>query len=280
VFEVFEEIAPKPAPDASALYDWLDTITLPDGGLPFGLPIADPAGCAPFFVDPDATPVLAAHDQHACRDRAPDRPARQDCAGHALEFRFALQLLDAAHDLVPDAGAELRRLGGFLPASGSMAVAGGIADEAMRPLDFAPEPDRPIHALFRGATIEADLYRLVAEQRDDGGAAARSSYYSMAFSHGLAGKGYTVETVDTQSEVTFQPGEGITQIALTVKARCPVFPEEEFRAAAEDAKLKCPEVPRQPSPGWRPRHHSRRRADSCTHVRSALLGGPRGDAEG
>jgi hypothetical protein len=92
-----------------------------------------------------------------------------DGPGHALEFRFALQLLDAVHDLVPGAGAELRRLGGFLPVSGSMAVAGGIADEAMRPVDFVPEPDRPIRALFPGATIEADLDRLSAEQRDDGG---------------------------------------------------------------------------------------------------------------
>jgi osmotically inducible protein OsmC len=71
-------------------------------------------------------------------------------------------------------------------------------------------------------------------------AAAHSSCYSMAFSHGLVGKGYPVETVDTRSEVTFQPGEGITQIALTVKAKVPDLSEEEFQAAAEDAKLNCP----------------------------------------
>lgn len=71
-------------------------------------------------------------------------------------------------------------------------------------------------------------------------AAAHSSCYSMAFSHGLAGKGYTVDTVDTQAEVTFQPGEGITQIALTVKAKVPGLSEAEFQAAAEDAKLNCP----------------------------------------
>ncbi|MGH3811245.1 MAG: hypothetical protein ACRDUV_02160 [Pseudonocardiaceae bacterium] len=60
-----------------------------------------------------------------------------DGPGHALEFRFALQLLDTVHDLVPSADAELQRLGRFIPAAGSMAVEGGIEDEAMHPLDFA-----------------------------------------------------------------------------------------------------------------------------------------------
>ncbi|MEV0599738.1 OsmC family protein [Streptomyces sp. NPDC050315] len=71
-------------------------------------------------------------------------------------------------------------------------------------------------------------------------AAAHSSCYSMAFSNGLAGKGYTVETLDTQADVTFQPGEGITAIALTVKARVPGLSEADFQVAAEDAKKNCP----------------------------------------
>ncbi|WP_346100112.1 OsmC family protein [Streptomyces olivaceiscleroticus] len=71
-------------------------------------------------------------------------------------------------------------------------------------------------------------------------AAAHSSCYSMAFSHGLAGKGYTVESVDTRADVTFQPGEGITAIALTVQAKVPGLSEDDFQAAAEDAKKNCP----------------------------------------
>ncbi|MET9297337.1 OsmC family protein [Streptomyces sp. NPDC003077] len=71
-------------------------------------------------------------------------------------------------------------------------------------------------------------------------AAAHSSCYSMAFSHGLAGKGYTVEKVDTQADVTFQPGEGITGIVLTVRATVPGLSEEDFQAAAQDAKANCP----------------------------------------
>ena len=33
--------------------DWLDGVSLPDGGLPFALPIPDPAACAPFWVSAD-----------------------------------------------------------------------------------------------------------------------------------------------------------------------------------------------------------------------------------
>ncbi|GAB3967141.1 OsmC family protein [Streptomyces sparsus] len=71
-------------------------------------------------------------------------------------------------------------------------------------------------------------------------AAAHSACYSMAFSHGLAGKGHTVESLDTQADVTFQPGEGITGIVLKVRATVPGLSEEEFQAAAQDAKANCP----------------------------------------
>ena len=82
----------------------------------------------------------------------------------AIEFRFVLQLLDAL-----EASDELERLGAHLPKDGTMAVTGGKPDEAMRPLDFSPEPDRPIRELFDPQTIEGDLDRLECEQHEDGG---------------------------------------------------------------------------------------------------------------
>lgn len=71
-------------------------------------------------------------------------------------------------------------------------------------------------------------------------AAAHSSCYSMALSHGLAGAGTPPETVDTKADVTFQPGEGITGIVLSVKARVPGISAEDFQTAAADAKANCP----------------------------------------
>ena len=52
-FEVFADTAPATTPEAAALCDWLDAVALPGGGLPFALPVPDPAGCAPFWVGAD-----------------------------------------------------------------------------------------------------------------------------------------------------------------------------------------------------------------------------------
>lgn len=54
-FEVFEELAPATSPDAVALCDWLASISLLDGGLPFALPIGNAAGCAPWWTQADPT---------------------------------------------------------------------------------------------------------------------------------------------------------------------------------------------------------------------------------
>ena len=47
-------------------------------------------------------------------------------------------------------------------------------------------------------------------------AAAHSSCYSMALSNMLAQAGTPPQALDTKADVTFQPGEGITGIHLTV----------------------------------------------------------------
>jgi lipoyl-dependent peroxiredoxin len=71
-------------------------------------------------------------------------------------------------------------------------------------------------------------------------AAAHASCYSMALSHGLAGAGTPPEALDTKADVTFQPGEGITGIHLTVRGTVPGIDADAFVAAAEDAKANCP----------------------------------------
>ena len=71
-------------------------------------------------------------------------------------------------------------------------------------------------------------------------AAAHATCLSMALSHGLAQEGHTPEELDTSATVTFQPGEGITKIALTVEGRVPGMDEQQFQQAAEQAKENCP----------------------------------------
>ncbi|MFJ5224959.1 OsmC family peroxiredoxin [Streptomyces sp. NPDC088400] len=71
-------------------------------------------------------------------------------------------------------------------------------------------------------------------------AAAHSSCFSMALSHGLTGAGTPPTKLETKADVTFQPGEGITGIHLTVKGEVPGLDAEAFQAAAADAKANCP----------------------------------------
>jgi osmotically inducible protein OsmC len=71
-------------------------------------------------------------------------------------------------------------------------------------------------------------------------AAAHSACYSMALSHALAGAGSPPQSIDTQADVKFQPGEGITGIHLTVVGSVEGLSAEEFASAAEDAKKNCP----------------------------------------
>jgi hypothetical protein len=201
-FEVFEEVAPAGSAEALKLCDWLASVSLSDGGLPFALPVSDPAGCAPFWAQADpASPSLqitafvaaivqrlAADDPAVAGHRWLSRAA-EFCfdaiealgdAPHALALTAALGFLDAVTDSRPEASALLARLGKLIPADGLVRVQGGLEDEAMRPLDFAPTPGRPVRALFDAEVIAAELERLAGLQRDDGGWAVDFRSYSPA----------------------------------------------------------------------------------------------------
>jgi hypothetical protein len=200
--EVFEDILPRTSPRAVELCDWLDAVSLADGGLPFALPVGDRAGCAPFWADADPTvpslQITAIVAATALRVGAGDPavaghpwPARAaefclaavdaiDDEPHALVLAFALQFLDAAHGTYPEAADRIERLGRHIPANGLVHVGGGLEDEMMRPLDFAPSPDGPARALFDPQTIAAELQRLAGRQQDDGGWPSEFASYSPA----------------------------------------------------------------------------------------------------
>jgi osmotically inducible protein OsmC len=71
-------------------------------------------------------------------------------------------------------------------------------------------------------------------------AAAHASCFSMALSAGLARAGTPPDRLDTSATVTFQPGEGITKVALTVEGHVPGIDAAAFEEAAQDAKANCP----------------------------------------
>jgi osmotically inducible protein OsmC len=71
-------------------------------------------------------------------------------------------------------------------------------------------------------------------------AAAHAACLSMALSHGLAQSGTPADSLETSATVTFVPGTGITNIALTVRGSVPGLDEAAFVEAAEGAKTNCP----------------------------------------
>jgi osmotically inducible protein OsmC len=71
-------------------------------------------------------------------------------------------------------------------------------------------------------------------------AAAHAACFSMALSAGLSKEGHPPDELKTSATVTFQPGEGITKIALAVTGTVPGIDADAFRAAAEGAKESCP----------------------------------------
>ena len=71
-------------------------------------------------------------------------------------------------------------------------------------------------------------------------AAAHATCFSMALSNGLAKAGTPPTTLETDAEVDFTPGVGITAIRLAVVGRVPGLDADGFAAAAEQAKVNCP----------------------------------------
>lgn len=204
------------SPHGTALLDWLNAATLPDGGLPFALPVSDPAACAPFWAQADpaesslqitAAVATQAHRLARWDSSVRDHPwletatrycfdaiRRIDEAPFAYVLSFALQLLDTAADTHREARELLDHLAQFVPPGGAIAVAGGAEGETLHLLDYAPEPGRPVRDLLDPEAVSEDLDRLERGQHEDGGWAVDFTSYSAAAS--LEWRGYaTVNAV-------------------------------------------------------------------------------------
>jgi hypothetical protein len=201
-FEVLAEVGPATTPRAVELCDWLASVTLPDGGLPFALPVSDPAGCAPFWAQADPAvsslqlSAFVAGNAHRTAAHDPAvaaHPWLEQVTGYclatidaiedapfAIALNASIQLLDAVHGTRPEAGALLERLGRFIPADGRVPVSQGAEGETLRALDFAPYPGRTARDLFDKQVIDSELRALAAEQRDDGGWTVDFDNYSPA----------------------------------------------------------------------------------------------------
>ena len=201
-FEVFADVGAAASDRAVGLGDWLTSATLPDGGLPFALPVPDPAACAPFWAGADATTsslqitAIVAGAAHRAAARIPALAAHPwlaratghcltairglNTAPHPMELAFAVQFLDDAARAGIEAGDAAHRLRSYVPENGLLHVTGGAEDEYMRPLDFSPLPGGPARAFLGAEVVDADLRRLAGQQQPDGGWRVDFDSYSPA----------------------------------------------------------------------------------------------------
>ena len=200
--EAFADLGPVTTPRAVELCDWLASVTVPDGGLPFALPVPDPAASAPFWTGADGTesslqitavvvataarvaafdPAVAGHPWLArATGFCLDAVAALGDAPPAMELAFAVQSLDAVAPAHPRAAELVESVRRHVPPDGLLHVTGGADDEYMRPLDFAPYPGGPARTLFPPEVVTAELDRLAAGQHADGGWSVDFASYSPA----------------------------------------------------------------------------------------------------
>lgn len=178
--DVLAEVGAARDPMVAEVADWIAAVAHSDGGVPTVLPSAKNHPHAPWMT-PDTeggflTYALAARlwrldMRHPWLEKATawcwNRiDAMEEPGGYTV--KFALQFLDAVPDPVR-AAAAVERFRSALRDDGTVAVAGGLEDEHLTPLDLSPHPEAPSRMLFGEETIAADLDRLEGAQLEDGG---------------------------------------------------------------------------------------------------------------
>ncbi len=213
--EVLADLHDADSPRPVDVCEWLAKHSLPDGGVPFGLPYADTDGSAGHWVGADPsvsslqmTTQLAAQAHRLGRRRTdvathPWLLAATDfCIGaiEALdelspyELMFVLRFLDAAADSDPRAASMIDRFSAMVITDGPTPVPGGAEGESLHLLDFTPYADAPTRSAFGAAAIGADLERLANGQQEDGGWTVDYAMFSPAAA--LEWRGYvTVQAV-------------------------------------------------------------------------------------
>jgi hypothetical protein len=182
-FRVIEELGRLDDPMTADALAYLETVTEPDGGVPFMLPSAGEYPRAPWWQTDDdppssllmtanlAIPLLRGGVEHPWLERA-----SAFCweAVDALDFTSAYQALFAVGflDHAPDherAESALAGIGPRLIDSGLVALDPEAPGEVHMPLDFTPNPGLASRKMWDDDVIERHLEALASGQQADGG---------------------------------------------------------------------------------------------------------------
>jgi hypothetical protein len=181
--EILEEAGATDTPMAGQALDWLQTVTNPDGGVPFVLATARGHAHAPWWApqdDPPSSLLMTAGIVAAAYNLDLAHPWLGTATAHVWSnlkdvklsdpytFRYAVQFLDAVPDSTR-ADAELGALSELVPADGVLRVEAGVEGETLGALEIATRPGHAGRRLFPDELIEHELTELAGAQQDDGG---------------------------------------------------------------------------------------------------------------
>ncbi len=158
---------------------WVAAVSGADGGVPFVLPSASAYPRAPWMVSEGGSHLtfgMVGLLQTAGAESAWLSTATEWCwqrveSGQRLSaywLKYALDFLDRTPE-AERAAAVIEAQRPLLRHDGSVAVAGGTAEETLTALDLSPRPGARSRALFTTEQITACLDRLEAGQQADGG---------------------------------------------------------------------------------------------------------------
>jgi hypothetical protein len=163
--------------------DWLDTVSMPEGGVAFALPNLAGYPHTPWMdaanTDAQLNPtaslcgLLLKHGvRHPWLDRASafcwrEIPACESSAYHDL--MPVIEFLEHTPDRRAQAEAELERIRARVAQPGVVALDPQATGYVQFPLDWAPQPDSPLSSVFDAAVLSTHLAALAGRQQPDGG---------------------------------------------------------------------------------------------------------------
>lgn len=163
--------------------NFLETITTPEGGLPFALPSVKKYPRAPWWEADENPPaslnptasiagLLLKHQiDHPWVRRAEAYCWQAITATETTEFHDVMPIVTFLEH-APDrrrAKTELERVAKRVNMANVVSLDPNASGYAQSPLDWAPTPDRSLRGLFSDAVIQAHLQALAAKQQPDGG---------------------------------------------------------------------------------------------------------------
>lgn len=182
-FDILDEVGEFSAINVTAACDFLQTITTPEGGVPFTLPAVNGYPHAPWWGTDEINPPAAVN------------PTAEICAlllKHSVQHPWLEQAVPFCWQHIPSLSASFHNLMPaihFLQYAPDQARAAAMlakikadilhdnlvafqrtADGYVKfPLDWAPSPEHAMRNLFTHDEIETDLDAMEADQRPDGG---------------------------------------------------------------------------------------------------------------